>query len=156
MLSTPQVEEALGRAALVFELQEVEARSLSLVDLIEERQGEKAAADSGAELDGGEEARRLELEIEGRQDELDRLVNRARAITDALWGEETEQPPDWRQEIRALDRPGAIRVLEHFLRRYPQVTPPEDVDNLDLAELQAWLLDKIGALPEQERTGWSR
>ena len=119
-LTKGQIEEALGRAALVEELRYIQT-----------------AIDEDGYV--GPFAERMKA--------------RAEEIAQLLWGE-TEASADWREKIENASRGEAKQAIELLLRRRPEVTPPEDVEEWTLDQMVEWLIEKIGELPEGERDAW--
>lgn len=147
-LTAWQVQEAMGRAALVYELLEVEQRIRATGGSIEKLEDPGVAGLSDDDREALQEQRREELE---------NLMRRQAEIVETLWGAgAVAGEKSWQDEVRELDREGALVAVEQILRRRPEVSPPEDVDAMNLDELHTWLVAKIGELPEEERKGWTR
>ena len=136
-LTKGQIEEAMGRAALVYELLEVERR----------------AAEAASLMDRAEDSS-VETLAEG---DFHCLTARAQKITEMLWGDGAEiGEKTWQEKLKELSREQALVAIEQVLRRRPEVTPPEDVDSWTVDQMQTWLVEKIAELPEEERSGWTR
>lgn len=149
-LSKGQIEEAMGRAALVAELNEVEQRLNGITGTIKQL---KIEANQPGE--SGEEAKKVVVEasVMGEQ-----LSARREAILTLLWHPEpeNEEPKTWQEKLQALPREEALVTVEAVLRRRPEVSPPEGVDEWEPPDIRDWLIEKIGELPEDERDAWTR
>lgn len=148
-LTKGQIEEAMGRAGLVYELLEVEARleaiGRQIADLTERETTPKSEEDFVATV---------ELK-EAREQDLARLAARVREISDLLWAPDSS-PQGWVEKLTSLSREKALVAVEQVLRRRPEVTPPENMDEWDVAQIRDWLVEKVRELPEEERDAWTR
>jgi hypothetical protein len=153
-LTKGQIEEAMGRAGLVYELLEVEARierGEALITSVKQKLKIAIASRRPEERDD------LESKLENVEEGFQRLTARLLEITELLWGDRAaDQEIGWRREVLALNRERALLAVEQVLRRRPEVSPPEDVDAMNLDEIRSWLVAKIGELPEEERSAWTR
>lgn len=155
-LTKGQIEEAMGRAAYVYELLEVEARTLSLGDVVDDLRAKKQAAEHGGE-EYADDVAVLEQQISDREGERQRLTARSIEIAEILWGPGAEPgEKTWQEKVRALPREQALVAIEQVLRRRPEVTPPEDADEWTAEQMREWLVQKISELPEDERNAWTR
>lgn len=135
LLPTSSIEQALGRAALIFELGDVEERIERILK-----------ADHG--FTPAEQAQR-----EADQEFAEILNARRSEILATLWpGDDVEPEPTIAEEIEALDGPSIELAVRELLRRHPEITPPSE--DLELDAAKAWLLDRINRLPREEREGW--
>lgn len=149
-LTQGQIQEAMGRAGLVYELLEVEAR-------IERAEGTRKHRESQLPLASHLKRPTLEAERDQATEVRDRYLRRMEEIIELLWGEGAKPgEKSWQEEVRELDREQALLAVEQLLRRRPEVTPPDDVDEQKIGWIHNWLVAKIGELPKEERTGWTR
>lgn len=136
-LKRGQIEEAVGRAALIYELETVEDRLDRACSTIEE-----APED---------------LDVDPMIVEREMLTKRLGELLRLLWGpDDPEEGGGWRVRIENLPREEALLVVEALLAKHGEITPLEDADSKPLHEIVEWLLEKIEALPEEERDAWTR
>jgi hypothetical protein len=153
-LSKGQIEEAMGRAALVTELNEIERRMAGLGQTAQKLGTQVQLAASEKKADA-------EAEYQGKLTECERMAEqlavRREEILSLLWHPESdEEPRTWQEKLQALPREEALLTVEAVLRRRPEVSPPENVDAWELTSIRDWLVEKIGELPEDERDAWTR
>jgi len=154
-LTKGTIEEAMGRAALVYELNAVEARMQGLGPTLKHLRGQVEVARDQRRPDE-------QSDLEGKAAECDEMLQqlsaRREAILSLLWhpDADAEPPPNWEDKVRNAPREELLRAVENVLRRRPEVTPPEGFEDWAPRPLRDWLLCKIGELPEEERDAWIR
>jgi hypothetical protein len=158
-LTKGQIEQALGRAALIEELRELEVRMPVAGEGIKELKAMEGSADLADKVAAGKHLEEVEQAFEN--------FNRRRTeIMELLWHGTEETGPSWRQKIEALPREEIGLVVELILKRRPEVTPPPFIssdefasaadDSEVVAEARRWAVEKIAELPEEERDTWTR
>lgn len=125
LLSSATIEQALGRAAMIFELDAIEQR----IEGIMER------------ADSSDVDREFAEVLNGHRTEL----------LATLWGPD-EPEPTIAEEIEALTPTDLGLAIRELLRRHPEISPPDEDLSLDDARL--WLLERINRLPREERESW--
>jgi hypothetical protein len=153
-LTQGQVHEALGRAALVYELLEVEKRTGGCEAAISRLEGEIDFYEGGRGGDEDELAR-LEAANVARVGELERLRARRTSILTTLWGPDSEPGrKGWREQIEDIDsRELGLVAVERLLQAHPEITPP-DAEAWTLDRIVEWLIGAVGVLPQDERESW--
>lgn len=148
-LSGATIQQAIGRACLVYELEAVERRAAEAVRAVDDLDDRRRELAKG----GNDEAKRtVAAALDERQAELGRLMGRAQQINGLLWGPERAETLE--ERLSSLDGRGLDDQAERLLQVHPEITIVANFEGLTVHEKREYLAEKIRKLPEEEQAQW--